>query len=64
MRYLQATWDLPLTFEADAARQAGWWVDASFGIHHDMKSHKGGIMSLGKGAVYATSRIQSLNTSS
>ena len=30
--------------------QAGWWVDASFGIHDDMKSHTGVIMSLEKGA--------------
>jgi len=64
MRYLCATRDLPLTLEADAAGQPGWWVDASFGIHHDMKSHTGGLMSLGKGAVYATSRRQRLNTRS
>ena len=64
MRYLQATQDLPLTLEADAVGQAGWWVDASFGIHHDMKSHTGEIMSLGKGALYATSRRKRLNTRS
>jgi len=54
MSYLRATWDLSLTLEADAMGQAGWWVDASFGIHHDMNSHTGGMMSLGKVAVYAT----------
>ena len=64
MRYLRATRDLPLTLEADAARQPGWWIDASFGIHHDMKSHMGGLMSLGRGAVYATSRRQRINTRS
>jgi len=26
MRYLRATQDLPLTLEADAARQPGWWI--------------------------------------
>jgi len=64
MRYLREKRDLPLTLKADAVVQAGWWVDASFGIHHDMKSHTGGIMSLGKGAIYATSRRQRLNTRS
>jgi len=64
MRYLRATWDLPLTLEADAARQPGWWIDASFGIHHDMESHTGGMMSLGRGAMYATSRRQRINTRS
>ena len=64
MRYLRATRDLPLTLEADANSQAGWWIDASFGIHHDMKSHTGGLMTLGRGAVYATSRRQRINTRS
>jgi len=64
MRYLRATRDLPLTLGADAVVQAGWRVDASFGIHDDMKSHTGVIMSLEKGAVYATSRRQRLNTRS
>jgi len=51
MKYLLVTWDLPLSLEADAVGQAEWWVYASFGTHHDMKSHTGEIMSLGKGAV-------------
>ena len=41
-----------------------WWVDASFAVHPDMKSHTGGVMTLGKGAVYATSTRQKLNTKS
>jgi len=64
MRYLRATRDLPLTLEAGAAGQPEWWIDASFGTHHDMKSHTGGLMTLGKGAVYATSRRQKINTRS
>jgi histone deacetylase 1/2 len=41
-----------------------WWVDASFAVHPDMKSHTGCCMSLGKGAVYGTSTRQKLNTPS
>jgi hypothetical protein len=39
-------------------------VDASFAVHHDMKSHTGGMMSLGSGAVYGTSTRQKLMTRS
>jgi hypothetical protein len=55
MQYLRATVDLPLTLEADNAHIEKWWVDASFAVHPDMKSHTGGMMSLGKGAAYGTS---------
>ena len=64
MKYLRATRGIPLTLEADVTVQPKWWIDASFGVHHDMKSHTGGMMSLGKGAIYATSRRQRLNTRS
>ena len=40
------------------------WVDASFAVHPDMRSHTGGIISLGKGGVYSTSTRQKLNTRS
>ena len=41
-----------------------WWADAAFAVHPDMKSHTGGIMSLGKGAVQSISTKQKLNTKS
>jgi len=41
-----------------------WWVDASFAVHKDLKSHTGGTMLLGKGLVYSTSTRQKLNTKS
>ena len=40
------------------------WVDASYAIHSDMKSHTGGVMSLGRGALVTKSRKQKLNTKS
>jgi hypothetical protein len=64
MQYLRATANLPLTLEADIAHIVKCWVDASFAVHLDMKSHTGGMMSLGKGAAYRTSTRQKLNTKS
>jgi hypothetical protein len=64
MRYLRSTVDMPLTLEADNLQVIKWWVDASFAVHADMKSHTGGAMTLGKGMVYSTSTRQKLNTRS
>jgi hypothetical protein len=44
---------LALTLEADNAHIVKWWVDASFTVHQDMKSHTGGMLSL-KGQENAT----------
>jgi hypothetical protein len=64
VRFLRATADDPLTLEADATHVVKWWVDASYGVHPDMKSHTGGTMTMGKGSVYSTSVRQRLNTKS
>jgi hypothetical protein len=45
---------MPLTLEADNVHVIKWWIDASFAIHPDMKSHTEGVI-LGKGVVYGTS---------
>jgi hypothetical protein len=39
-------------------------VDAAYAVHHDMKSHTGGALSLGRGVIYGTSKGQKLNTKS
>ena len=62
--YLRGTKLLPLTLEANDLQIIQWWVDASFAVHRDMRSHTGGTMSLGKGAIYSTSVRQKLNTKS
>ena len=41
-----------------------WWVDASFAVHPDMRSHTGAVMSIGKGAIYSSSTRQKINTRS
>ena len=62
--YLRDSKDLYLTLEADNDIDIKWWIDASFAIHPDMKSHMGETMSFGKGSVYSMSRKQWINTKS
>ena len=64
MRYLRGTRELPLTLEGSDEMMIKWWVDGAFAVHPDMRSHTGAIMSLGRGAVYAMSTRQKLNTRS
>ena len=64
LRYLNGTKNISLTIEASDVLNPLWWADASFAVHPDMKSHTGGIMTLGKGAIQSISRKQKLNTKS
>jgi hypothetical protein len=38
------------------------YIDASYSVHMDKKSHTGYIITLGKGAIYSKSSTQKLNT--
>jgi hypothetical protein len=40
------------------------WVDASYAVHEDMKSHTGGVVSFGRIAAMSKSSNQKLNTKS
>jgi hypothetical protein len=40
------------------------WIDASYAVHPDMKSHTGGAVSFGTGAALSKSSKQKLNTRS
>jgi hypothetical protein len=64
LKYLRGTQDMSLTLEADNMAVTKWCVDGSYAVHPDMKSHTGGMLSMGKGAVYGTSIRQKLNTKS
>jgi len=55
MRYLRGTLTLPLTLEANGMHVIKSWVDASFAVHHDMRSQMGVVILLGKGAIYSLS---------
>ena len=48
----------------DLGRLLRTWVDASYAVHPDCKSHTGGAMSFGTGALVCKSSKQKLNTKS
>ncbi|KAI2498512.1 Reverse transcriptase (RNA-dependent DNA polymerase) [Fragilaria crotonensis] len=58
--------DLEYTLGADSMAKLRTWVDgaSSYAVHPDMKSHTGGIMSLGTVGFIPKSRKQKLNTKS
>ena len=50
---------------ASTLQQVYTWVDAAYGVHSiDMKSHTGGIMSMGTGTLHQKSSKQKLNVKS
>ena len=53
-----------MTLEADDEIDIKWWINASFAIHSDMRSHTGGTMSFGKGLVYSMCWKQCINMKS
>ena len=64
MKYLDSIMDMPLVLAADVTGKIWWWVNASYAVHADMKSHTNGTLSLGKGSIYSTSSKQKLVTRS
>jgi hypothetical protein len=58
LKYLRSTADLGLTLEANDIISVLGYMDASYGVHIDGKSHTGTAITLGKGAVYAKSGKQ------
>ena len=64
LSYLNSTIDLPLRLGADSLNQFVTWVDASFAVHPDMRSHTGGVISFGRGGLICKSKKQNINTKS
>ena len=64
MQYLRGTLGLVLTLEAFDLHILKWSIDGSFAVHHDMKGHTGGSLSLGRGTISGVSTKQKLNTRS
>ena len=64
LMYLHSWPDLKMTLACEDELRVYGYVDASFAVHGDMKSHTGGIISLGKGAVNVSSKKQHLMTKS
>jgi histone deacetylase 1/2 len=64
IKYLRGTKQLGIILEAHKILGIFAYVDASYGVHMDYKSHTGIVIGLGKGLIYAKSTSQKLNTKS
>jgi hypothetical protein len=64
LQYLRGTIDLKLVLGADNMKQMKSWVDVSYAVHEDCKSHTGGLVSFGWGILLSKSQKQKLNTKS
>jgi len=62
MKYICSTRGITLTMEA--GDRLKWWVDSSYAVHPDMRSHSGIFMTLGKVTAYSASSKQKLNMKS
>eukprot|EP01033_Poteriospumella_lacustris_P016756 gene16756-11987_t len=63
LKYLNATRGLGIVLERTSKAPIAY-IDASFGVHDDYKSHSGLIVTLGKGPLIVSSSKQRLNTKS
>ena len=61
---MNGTLDLALILGADSLNAGASWVDASYAVQDNMKSHTGGAFSLGRGVLMCKSTKQKLNTKS
>ena len=64
LQYLHGTIDEYLTLGANSISVMDTYVDAAYAVHDDMKSHTGGVITLGRGAIMSKSQKQKLNTKS
>jgi hypothetical protein len=64
MKYLNGTRNEYLTLSADDLRVVKCYVDASFAVHPDFKSHTGAMMTLGRGAMQSIARKQKMKVRS
>lgn len=65
IRYLKGTRDLYLRLKpGDGILSIFAFVDASFAVHHDFKSHTGAVITFGTGCIFFKSTKQKLNTKS
>ena len=56
--------ELMYTVGTDDLSRIRTWVDASYVVHPDMRSHTGGVISIGRGGIMCKSTKQKLNTKS
>jgi hypothetical protein len=64
MSFLKRTSHASLYLSVDSLHIVKWYLDASFAVHPDMKSHTGAVATLGRGAIQTMSTKQKINTRS
>ena len=66
MKFLNGTKKRVITLHADDLRILKWYVDTTFAVHPDFKSHTSVVMKFqgGKGAVITQSLKQKINAAS
>ena len=64
LAYLKNTINDIRIIGANNLQEVYTWVDAAYGVHDDMRSHTGGVMSLGVGTIHQKSSVQKLNVKS
>ena len=62
IKYIQGNIGLPLILSIDKSGNIKWYVDESFAVHKDIRSHNGGFMTMVIGGAYVQSSKQKLNT--
>ena len=64
LKYLNSTADLGMILEGDGAMRVVAYVDASYAVHSDYKSHTGAVIKLGQGTAATKSSKQKINSKS
>ena len=64
MKFINGTVEDKLILAADDLHVIKWFVDSSFAVHPDFKSHTGAAMTMGTGTPITKSQKQKLNTRS
>jgi hypothetical protein len=64
LKFLNHSKDDVITLSMDDTETIKWYVDASFGVHPDMKSHTGAVCTLGEGCMMPLSLKQKVNARS
>jgi hypothetical protein len=62
--YLHGTQDDVACLSADDTQTIKWYIDSSFAVHKEMRSHTGAVMTLGHGAIISDLTKQKVNARS
>ena len=63
-KYVRGTIDLPLILSTDNIVMLKWYIDISHAVHHNMRVHTGGGLTMGQGSPISILSKQKLNTRS